>query len=166
MNTGRAPDRWVQSCCVLCSAGCGLDIGVKDGRIVGVRGRAADRVNHGRLGPKGLHGWEANSSPDRLTRPLDPPGRPAPRGVVGRGDGPSRPRSQGDHRQVRAGAMGFYNTGQLCLEEYYTLSVMADAGHRHQSPRRQHPPLHRHRRAALHGDVRHGRRTRPYADST
>ena len=33
-----------------------LDIAVKDGRIVGVRGRADDRVNHGRLGPKGLYG--------------------------------------------------------------------------------------------------------------
>lgn len=38
------------------SNGCGLDIGVKDGKIVGVRGRAVDRVNHGRLGPKGLNG--------------------------------------------------------------------------------------------------------------
>src|SRR5829696_2118137 len=64
------PDHWVQSACVLCSNGCGLDIGVKDDRIVGVRGREADRVNYGRLGPKGLHGWAANNSPDRLTRPL------------------------------------------------------------------------------------------------
>ncbi len=46
-------DRWVQSACVLCSNGCGCDIAVKDGRMVGVRGRAADVVNHGRLGPKG-----------------------------------------------------------------------------------------------------------------
>ncbi|HEY0110447.1 MAG TPA: molybdopterin-dependent oxidoreductase, partial [Fibrella sp.] len=64
------PDHWVQSACVLCSNGCGMDIGVKDGRIVGVRGRAVDPVNHGRLGPKGLHGWKANHSPDRLTKPL------------------------------------------------------------------------------------------------
>src|SRR3954470_11257426 len=63
-------ERWVQSACVLCSNDCGLDIAVKDGRIVGVRGRAGDRVNHGRLGPKGLYGWQANNSPDRLTRPL------------------------------------------------------------------------------------------------
>ena len=34
-------DRWVQSACVLCSNGCGCDIAVKDGRMVGVRGRAA-----------------------------------------------------------------------------------------------------------------------------
>jgi anaerobic selenocysteine-containing dehydrogenase len=50
------PDEWIQSACILCSNGCGLDIGVKNGRIVGVRGREADRVNYGRLGPKGLNG--------------------------------------------------------------------------------------------------------------
>ena len=69
-RTTEEPERWVQSCCVLCTNGCGLDIGVKDGRIVGVRGRADDRVSRGRLGPKGLNAWEANNSPDRLTRPL------------------------------------------------------------------------------------------------
>src|SRR4051812_44996651 len=63
-------DRWVPSACVLCSNGCGCDIAVKDGRMVGIRGRATDRVNRGRLGPKGLYGstpWA--SSPDRLTQP-------------------------------------------------------------------------------------------------
>mgnify|MGYP002383113858 CR=1 FL=1 len=40
-------DRWVQSAAVLHSNGDGLDIAVKDGCIVGVRGRAIDRVNHG-----------------------------------------------------------------------------------------------------------------------
>ena len=50
-------DRWVQSATILHSNGDGLDIAVKDGHIVGVRGRAVDRVNHGRLGPKDLFGW-------------------------------------------------------------------------------------------------------------
>src|SRR5215211_1702345 len=63
-------DRWVQSASILHSNGDGLDIAVKDGEIVGVRGRAVDRVNRGRLGPKDLFGWQANASPDRLTRPL------------------------------------------------------------------------------------------------
>jgi anaerobic selenocysteine-containing dehydrogenase len=51
-RTVAEPERWVQSCCVLCSNGCGLDIGVQGGRIVGVRGRADDRTSRGRLGPK------------------------------------------------------------------------------------------------------------------
>ena len=50
------PERWVQSACVLCTNDCALDIAVKGNKIVGVRGRAADIVNRGRLGPKGLHG--------------------------------------------------------------------------------------------------------------
>jgi predicted molibdopterin-dependent oxidoreductase YjgC len=47
-----------------------MDIAVVDGRIAGVRGREDDRVNRGRLDPKDLYGWQANNSPDRLTRPL------------------------------------------------------------------------------------------------
>ena len=62
-------DRWVQSASVLHSNGDALDIAVQNERIVGVRGRAVDRVNLGRLGPKDLYAWQANASPDRLTRP-------------------------------------------------------------------------------------------------
>src|SRR5215218_5405568 len=122
------PDDWVQSCCVLCSVGCGLDIGVKDGRIVGVRGRGVDRVNKGRLGPKGLHGWEANNSPDRLTRPLiRRNGRLEPAGwdeamdlVVAR--------TKEVQDRYTASAIGFYTSGQLFLEEYYTLGVIGKGG--------------------------------------
>ena len=126
------PDRWLQSCCVLCSNGCGLDVGVKDGRIVGVRGRADDRVNRGRLGPKGLHGWAANASGDRLTRPLIRTGK--------KGAGQFREASWDEAigvmadrcgqtiRERTAGGIGVYNTGQLFLEEYYTLAVLARGG--------------------------------------
>lgn len=63
--------RWVQSACVLCSNGCGCDIAVKDGQMVGVRGRSQDAVNRGRFGPKGLFGsWQGLNHKDRLTKPL------------------------------------------------------------------------------------------------
>ena len=68
--TDAGVERWVQSASLLHSNGDGIDIAVRDGRIVGVRGRARDRVNRGRLDPKDLYGWQANDSPDRLTRPL------------------------------------------------------------------------------------------------
>src|SRR5919107_5276536 len=63
-------DRWVQTASILHSNGDALDIAVGDDRIVGVRGRAVDRVNKGRLDPKDLFGWQANNSEDRLTTPL------------------------------------------------------------------------------------------------
>src|SRR3954453_1035786 len=122
-------DRWVQSACVLCSNGCGCDIAVKDGRMVGVRGRAGDVVNHGRLGPKGLYGstaWAA--SPDRLTQPL-----------VREGD--RLVPSTWEHAMGRVVEVsrrlldekgplthGFYTSGQLFIEEYYTLAMIGKAG--------------------------------------
>lgn len=121
-------DRWVQSACVLCSNGCGCDIAVKDGRIVGVRGRAEDVVNRGRLGPKGLYGsWQAQGK-DRLTTPLI------------RQDGELREtdwdtamntivrRSQDLLAERGPLSHGFYTSGQLFLEEYYTLGVIGKAG--------------------------------------
>lgn len=126
------PDRWVPSCCVLCTNGCGLEIAVKDGRMVGVRGRADDRVSRGRLGPKGLNAWQANASADRLTRPLIRD-RPKPGGALREATwDEAMDRIVERCRAVRAestsGAIGFYNSGQLFIEDYYTLSVLAHAG--------------------------------------
>jgi anaerobic selenocysteine-containing dehydrogenase len=127
-HTSEAPDRWVQSCCILCSNGCGLDIGVKDGRIVAVRGRSMDRVNHGRLGPKGLHGWVANSHPDRLTRPLIRRGGKLRESSWDEAMGLVVENSRRVIDERTAGAIGIYNTGQLFIEEYYTLAVIGKAG--------------------------------------
>ncbi|MFL5809049.1 MAG: molybdopterin oxidoreductase family protein [Flavisolibacter sp.] len=126
--TDEEPDHWVQSACVLCSNGCGMDIGVKNGRIVGVRGREVDRVNHGRLGPKGLHGWQANNSKDRLTTPLI------------KKNGKLQPASWDEAmdlivakskkviEKTKGLGMGFYTSGQLFLEEYYVLGTIGKAG--------------------------------------
>jgi len=51
---------------VLHSNGDAMDVAVRDGRIAGVRGRAADRVNRGRLDPKDL--WLAR---ERRPGPAD-----------------------------------------------------------------------------------------------
>ena len=50
----RIPDRWVPTTCGYCSVGCGMFIGVKNGRAVGVRGDPDHPVNTGVLCPKGL----------------------------------------------------------------------------------------------------------------
>src|SRR4051794_16717919 len=126
--TPESVDHWVQSAAVLHSNGDGLDIAVTDGRMVGVRGRAIDRVNHGRLDTKDLFGWQANASPDRLTEPLV------------REDGELVPadwdtamdriveRSKSLLSEHGPGSIGFYTSGQLFLEEYYTLAMIARAG--------------------------------------
>jgi anaerobic selenocysteine-containing dehydrogenase len=131
LSEGVAPDdvdRWAQSASILHSNGDAMDIAVKDGRIVGVRGRAVDLVNHGRLGPKDLYGWQANASADRLTKPLvrrdgelvETDWDTAMEAVAGRA------RSLLEERGPSS--IGFYTTGQLFLEEYYTLGLIAHGG--------------------------------------
>jgi anaerobic selenocysteine-containing dehydrogenase len=121
-------ERWVPSASILHSNGDGLDIAVKDGRIVGVRGRAEDRVNHGRLGPKDLYGWQANNSRDRLTRPLVRRDGELVESDWDTAMGLIVQRSNSLLEQRGPGAMSFYTTGQLFIEEYYTLGVIARAG--------------------------------------
>jgi anaerobic selenocysteine-containing dehydrogenase len=122
-------DRWVQSACVLCSNGCACDIAVKDGAMVGIRGRAGDLVNHGRLGPKGLFAsWQGVSHRDRLTSPMI---RENGRLVECDWDtamGRITERSQQLLRERGPLSHGFYTSGQLFLEEYYALAIIGKAG--------------------------------------
>jgi ferredoxin-nitrate reductase len=131
LEDGVEPERveaWVPSACVLCSNGCGLDIAVAGGRMVGVRGRADDRVNHGRLGPKGLFGWQANNAADRLTRPLVREGGELVETDWDTAMGRIVQRSRRQLDTLGPGSIGFYTSGQLFLEEYYTLAVIGKAG--------------------------------------
>ena len=122
-------ERWVQSACVLCSNGCGIDIAVKDGTMVGVRGRSSDIVNHGRLGPKGLFAsWQGVSNKDRLTVPLV-----RENGVLVESDWETamqrivtRSRNLLDDKGPLS--HGFYTNGQLFLEEYYAQAIVGKAG--------------------------------------
>jgi NADH dehydrogenase/NADH:ubiquinone oxidoreductase subunit G len=120
--------RWVPSASLLHSTGDALDIAVADDRIVGVRGRAEDRVNRGRLDVKDLYAWQANHAGDRLTAPLIRRG-----GTLRPTDWDTAMAAVIDRsRQVLAehgpGAIGFYTTGQLFAEEYYTLTTIVRAG--------------------------------------
>lgn len=127
-NGEASPQRWVQSACVLCSNGCAMDIGVTDGRIVGVRGRAGDRVNKGRLGPKGLNGWVANASADRLTRPLVRHRGRLREASWDEAMGLVVERARAIRAESTSSAIAFYSSGQLLLEEYYALALIGKAG--------------------------------------
>ncbi len=116
--TADAVERWVPTASILHSNGDALDVAVAGDRIVGVRGRAGDRVNHGRLGPKDLFGWQANHSRDRLSTPLV---RSGDRLVPCDWD-TAMERITDRTRELLADqgadALGFYTSGQLYLEEY------------------------------------------------
>jgi anaerobic selenocysteine-containing dehydrogenase len=122
-------ERWARTASLLHSNGDGYEYAVRDGRIAGVRGRAGDRVNRGRLDVKDLYGWQATGSRDRLTRPLvrrdgvlTETGWDEAMGLVADRSRELLGRPGG------WGRIGFYTSGQLFLEEYYTLGVIGKAG--------------------------------------
>jgi anaerobic selenocysteine-containing dehydrogenase len=130
----KIPDRWVSTTCGYCSVGCGMFIGVKDGRAISVRGSAAHPVNHGTLCPKGLSEHETLEAPTRarypLLRPATSRGR---RQRLERVDWSTAMRTMAERfREVqrRSGpdAIGVIGTGQLVTEEFYALGKLVQLG--------------------------------------
>jgi assimilatory nitrate reductase catalytic subunit len=129
-SASRIPERWVSTTCGYCSVGCGMFIGVKDGRAVSVRGNPDHPVNQGALCPKGLSEHEMIHASTRATYPLlrsPQTGRPA--------------RVSWDvaletmARKFRAvqtahgpASVGVISTGQLVTEEFYTLGKLVQLG--------------------------------------
>lgn len=122
------PEKWVQSACVMCSNGCGMDIGVKNNKIVGVRGREVDRVNHGRLGPKGMYAWKSLRSKDRLTHPLIRRHGKLEQATWDEAMNLIVERAKSIQKRLTNHGIGFYTSGQLFLEEYYALAMVGKAG--------------------------------------
>lgn len=66
----QSPAREVKTICPYCGCGCGLYLGVRGDRVVGVRGDRENPVNRGNLCVKGRFGYDFVNHPDRLTTPL------------------------------------------------------------------------------------------------
>ena len=130
VSAKKAPDRWVTTTCGYCSVGCGMLIGVKDGRAVSVRGNPDHPVNRGVLCPKGLSEHHTIGADNRA---LYPKLRREKRG--------SRERTTWDEalsvmaarfrevqRQHGPESVGVISTGQLVTEEFYTLGKLVQLG--------------------------------------
>ena len=82
----------------------------------------------GRLGPKGLHGWVANDSKDRLTKPLIRKNGKLEEASWDEAMGLIVQKSKEIIEKYTSLGIGFYTSGQLFLEEYYALGVLGKAG--------------------------------------
>jgi ferredoxin-nitrate reductase len=118
-----------------------MDIGVKgegkDAKIVGVRGRAVDRANKGRLGPKGMwsllifhrmHGWISNSHKDRLKYPFVLKDGKLERASWDEAMDLLVEKIKEVRKRLTSHGISFYTTGQLFLEEYDILAAIGKAG--------------------------------------
>ncbi len=124
----KIPDRWVATTCGYCSVGCGMFVGVKDGRAVSVRGNPHHPVNLGKLCPKGLSEHYTLEAPNRARHPLL------------RKNGKLMPVDWDEALDTMVGkfravqekhgpnALGVISTGQLVTEEFYTLGKLVQLG--------------------------------------
>lgn len=120
-----APERWARSTCPYCGVGCGVEVGVKSGKIVAIRGDRSHPANFGKLCPKPAGLPEAVHHPDRLTYPL----RRRPGGGFERitwddalGEVAEKLRATIHEHGPEAAA--FYISGQLLTEDYYAIGKL------------------------------------------
>lgn len=124
----KIPDKWVATTCGYCSVGCGMFVGVKDGRAVAVRGNPAHPVNSGTLCPKGLAEHYTLEAPNRARYPLL-----RQNGILKRVSWDEALGAMVESFlavQTKHGreALGVISTGQLVTEEFYTLGKLVQLG--------------------------------------
>ena len=126
----RVPDHSVLTTCGYCSVGCGMFIGVKNGRAVSVRGNPDHPVNAGVLCPKGLSEHETIHTATRARHPMFRPSRKSKFYRVGWTDAIEAMAKRFRDVQRRHGndAVGIISTGQLVTEEFYTLGKLVQLG--------------------------------------
>lgn len=124
----KIPDRWVPTTCGYCSVGCGMLVGVKDGRAVTVRGDPNHAVNFGKLCPKGLSEHYTLEAPDRLRHPLLRANGKFER--IHWNEAVTTMAREFRRIQKKYGndAVGVLSTGQLVTEEFYTLGKLVQLG--------------------------------------
>ncbi len=70
LEEGVLPDAWKKAVCRYCGTGCGMELGVKDGKVVAIRGWRDYPVNKGVLCLKGLSLMYVVHSKQRAGDPL------------------------------------------------------------------------------------------------
>ena len=121
-------DKWVPTTCGYCSVGCGIEIGVKDGRAVASRPQASHPVNRGKLCPKGLAEHYIIDAENRAKYPLLRKNGKLER--VGWDEALTVMVERFRATQAKYGAesLGVLSTGQLVTEEFYTLGKLVQLG--------------------------------------
>ena len=125
----KIPTHWVSTTCGYCSVGCGMFIGVKDGRAVSVRGNPDHPVNSGKLCPKGLSEHYMLEASNRARYPL----LRNKRGKLARIGWDEAlevmaEEFRGVQEKYGRDALGVVSTGQLVTEEFYALGKLVQLG--------------------------------------
>jgi assimilatory nitrate reductase catalytic subunit len=124
----KIPDRWVATTCGYCSVGCGMFVGVKDGKAVSVRGNADHPVNRGLLCPKGLSEHHTIQVETRARYPLLKKNGKHVRVGWNQALEILVDKFRGVQEKYGPESLGVLSTGQLVTEEFYALGKLVQLG--------------------------------------
>ena len=124
----RIPDHWVPTTCGYCSVGCGIEIGVKDGKAVAARPLASHPVNRDKLCPKGLSEHYTLGAENRAKYPLLRKNGKLERVAWDEALATMADRFRGIQARHGKQSLGVLSTGQLVTEEFYTLGKLVQLG--------------------------------------
>jgi len=124
----KIPDRWVRTTCGYCSVGCGIEIGVKEGRAVASRADALHPVNRGKLCPKGLSEHYTIDAENRARYPLLRKNGKLARAGWDEAIETMVERFRAVQTRYGHDALGVLSTGQLVTEEFYALGKLVQVG--------------------------------------
>ncbi len=121
-------ERWVNTTCGYCSVGCGMQVGVRNDRVVSVRGNPLHPVNLGKLCPKGLAEHYAIEAESRAHYPLLRKDGKLTRIGWEEAVDTLVERFRAVQRKHGPESLGVISTGQLVTEEFYTLGKLVQLG--------------------------------------
>ncbi|HLH44239.1 MAG TPA: molybdopterin-dependent oxidoreductase [Bryobacteraceae bacterium] len=124
----KIPDRWVATTCGYCSVGCGIEIGVKQGRAIASRPLASHPVNRGKLCPKGLSEHYILDAENRAKYPLLRKNGELARVTWDEALNVMVERLRAIQAKHGAPSLGVLSTGQLVTEEFYALGKLVQLG--------------------------------------
>lgn len=124
-------DEWIKGACRFCGTGCGVYVGVRDGKVAGIRGNPKALTNFGFLCVKGFKGYTSMYHPDRLTDPLvrDEKGEFK---KVSWDKALDKVAGKFKELQQKYGkdSVAYYGSGQCMTEESYTFNKLWKGGFR------------------------------------
>lgn len=128
-SAAKIPETWVKTTCGYCAVGCGMLLGVKEGKIVSVRGDKDHPVNEGKLCPKGLTEYQYIESKERLTDPLLRNAEGELNKISWEEAFKVFTEKTGEiQKKYGKESIGVISTGQLVTEEFYALGKLVRFG--------------------------------------
>jgi nitrate reductase (cytochrome) len=118
---------WVKSVCRYCGTGCGVYVGVRDGKVASVKGDPQNH-NQGMICIKALNLAETTNSPNRLLHPMIKKDGKLVQATWEQAMELTATRFHQAMEKYGPDSVGFYGSGQALTEETYVANKLFKAG--------------------------------------